>query len=923
MVRLHIPFEGVSVLTVSQHSPRVRRGIAGLLAVVLATAGLSVLGATVPAFAADAPAITVTEAPAEGGTVTITGSGFAPAVQGDWAPGVYVGVGAAGATNFYSASIVDEKSYWVSTSVENTDARVKMAADGSFSLTLRVPAPTADVPSYAVYTAKAHGQAEADPSQSTVTPVVYVVPPTAPPTTAPPTAPPTTAPPVTPVVAHTAVAPTTGLDPAGATFTATGTGFTAGLPIYLGVAPKSVLDAPGWFGISAYFTATKRVTVGADGTFSQAFSGVKAAFSSNGTPVDCTVVECGVFTFSAVHSGAADRSQDTFTAISFTPVVAPQVAKTVVAPAKNLDPAGATFTATGTGFTAGLPIYLGVAPKSVLDAPGWFNNSNYFAAAKRVTVGADGTFSQAFSAVKAAFSSNGTPVDCTVVECGVFTFSAVHSGAADRSQDTFTPISFSAVVTPPTTAPPTAPPTTPPVDPTTPAGAKVTAAPSVGLDPAGATVTASGTGFTTGGSGIYVAVGPKSALNDPSWFTNAEYFTAVKWLRTINADGSFSQVLTDVKASFASNGTPVDCSVIECGIYTFAAHGSTNRSNDTYTPITFATKSGPTLPPITTPTTPPAPTYTPTPLVLSAASVPNGGTITISGNGFKPNEQIEIVLHSDPILLGTVRADSFGNFTFTTTIPAGAPLGEHTIIATGVESGATTQTAVTIATAQEVCVARVVSGASLDWGVKTSFRNYISGGIAKGSVSVSGLSNSGSSYGWSGGSGSLNPTAVKGLVRYPGSVHFEGHGGVLNLTLSNVAIRVLSSNSAVLIADVASSDMDGKASSASGVEFATLSLGGASVSGSTFRVSDAAASLTSAGAGAFAGFYTAGTALDPVSFTFPLGAETECDQSTTSSLASTGVDGLPATLAGTLLLLVLGAGVLVLARRRNTQSTVS
>jgi hypothetical protein len=39
--------------------------------------------------------------------------------------------------------------------------------------------------------------------------------------------------------------------------------------------------------------------------------------------------------------------------------------------------------------------------------------------------------------------------------------------------------------------------------------------------------------------------------------------------------------------------------------------------------------------------------------------------------------------------------------------------------------------------------------------------------------------------------------------------------------------------------------------------------------------------------------------------------------STASSLAGTGVDELPATLAGTLLLLVLGAGSLVIARRRR------
>ncbi|MEK8226197.1 HtaA domain-containing protein [Oerskovia sp. M15] len=49
-----------------------------------------------------------------------------------------------------------------------------------------------------------------------------------------------------------------------------------------------------------------------------------------------------------------------------------------------------------------------------------------------------------------------------------------------------------------------------------------------------------------------------------------------------------------------------------------------------------------------------------------------------------------------------------------------------------------------------------------------------------------------------------------------------------------------------------------------------------------------AATLTAAGAKAFAGFYDAGTALAPVTFSFPIGGDVECDAF--SGLASTGSD---------------------------------
>jgi LPXTG-motif cell wall-anchored protein len=66
------------------------------------------------------------------------------------------------------------------------------------------------------------------------------------------------------------------------------------------------------------------------------------------------------------------------------------------------------------------------------------------------------------------------------------------------------------------------------------------------------------------------------------------------------------------------------------------------------------------------------------------------------GSGFKPNEDMEVTIYSDPIVLGYPTADADGNFTFTAHIPAGLEPGVHTIVARGLESGATSEVKITV-----------------------------------------------------------------------------------------------------------------------------------------------------------------------------------------------------------------------------------
>lgn len=227
-----------------------------------------------------------------------------------------------------------------------------------------------------------------------------------------------------------------------------------------------------------------------------------------------------------------------------------------------------------------------------------------------------------------------------------------------------------------------------------------------------------------------------------------------------------------------------------------------------------------------------------------------------------------------------------------------------------------------------VCTTRTVPGSAgspqLSWGVKSSFVSYIQGGIAKGNFSTSnGAARSGGSFTWGSGTGSLNESG-HGTLRFPGSVHFSGHDGILNTTISNVRVQVTSGNSGVLIADMKSQNMEGKDVSGYGIAVANLQFLNVGKTGGS-----ASATLTSAGARALADFYSAGEAMDSVQISFAgaTGETTEevCldadgnrvnpDGSTYSGdgLATTGATSAPVGMAA-LSAILLGA-MLLTARR--------
>ncbi|KAB1889828.1 hypothetical protein F6W69_17545 [Microbacterium oxydans] len=152
-----------------------------------------------------------------------------------------------------------------------------------------------------------------------------------------------------------------------------------------------------------------------------------------------------------------------------------------------------------------------------------------------------------------------------------------------------------------------------------------------------------------------------------------------------------------------------------------------------------------------------------------------------------------------------------------------------------------------------------VPGGSLRWAISSSFTDYITGNIAKGSIAVSdGATRSGGQFqfGQTVG-GDFDVNTGLGSVVYRGSVRFTGHQGVLDVTVSNPSIRITSTNAATLYVT----------SGGAQVPFATLDLSGAArvAANGAVTYTAAPAALTAEGRDRVLSGY--GTALNPVTFT--------------------------------------------------------
>ena len=299
----------------------------------------------------------------------------------------------------------------------------------------------------------------------------------------------------------------------------------------------------------------------------------------------------------------------------------------------------------------------------------------------------------------------------------------------------------------------------------------------------------------------------------------------------LNPDGSFETTLTVTEPSSLVTGGSY-------GVYTYAAGGATNAVQERA--ILLA------------PTVRPATTTTMT-LTASAATLTPGGQVTLTAT-VAPTAAVGTVTFTDGATVVATAPVAAGTATVTVTPSVGA----HSYQAQFTPSDASAFAASTSSAVAVHVAAPVVPGAgSLSWAIKSSFNQYMVT-VAAGSVAVSGgAAASGGGYWFPQSSSSgWSVSTQTGSVPFGGAVHFVGHAGALDVTFANPTIVVHSASSATLMVN--------------GSSFAALNLAAASKStgsGGEVTWSGVPATLTASGAAAFAGFYSAGEALDSLTFT--------------------------------------------------------
>ncbi|SFO58437.1 hypothetical protein SAMN05660359_04517 [Geodermatophilus obscurus] len=195
-----------------------------------------------------------------------------------------------------------------------------------------------------------------------------------------------------------------------------------------------------------------------------------------------------------------------------------------------------------------------------------------------------------------------------------------------------------------------------------------------------------------------------------------DYYTAAGWddpdglpvfsLAGAPADGAWTAL-----AEFTPAAEPGDyVAVATCEPY------SGSEAPLAYPDFTFSLEAAPTTPPVAPPDAP-----APGPGVLTTGDIrgvaantpgvasPDTGAATgdrsVAGQkvvkiltGFQPYEVVTVTLHSTPTRLGTFTADASGTVRIEFTVPAGTPVGDHTLVYEG-DQGTYFQESFTVAAA--------------------------------------------------------------------------------------------------------------------------------------------------------------------------------------------------------------------------------
>uniref|UniRef100_A0AAU1LQ70 HtaA domain-containing protein n=1 Tax=Streptomyces sp. NBC_00148 TaxID=2903626 RepID=A0AAU1LQ70_9ACTN len=214
--------------------------------------------------------------------------------------------------------------------------------------------------------------------------------------------------------------------------------------------------------------------------------------------------------------------------------------------------------------------------------------------------------------------------------------------------------------------------------------------------------------------------------------------------------------------------------------------------------------------------------------------------------------------------------------------PTGKPTEKPTEEPTGKPTEKPTTPAPTAsATAPAAEQGALVDG-TLDWGVKESFRSYVTGPIANGKVETSGgATTSAAGYRFPDATGSFDADEQTLDAEFDGKVRFLGHkeGDAYTLDLSLTGLEVqVKDGAGTLVADVSSKDRETKkVTTYTDLALADLKLpsGELAAKDGVVTLSAVPATLTADGTKAFGGMYTKGTQLDALTVSVALDEDAE------------------------------------------------
>lgn len=202
-----------------------------------------------------------------------------------------------------------------------------------------------------------------------------------------------------------------------------------------------------------------------------------------------------------------------------------------------------------------------------------------------------------------------------------------------------------------------------------------------------------------------------------------------------------------------------------------------------------------------------------------------------------------------------------------------------------------------------------VTDATLTWGVKESFRNYLTGPIARGHITTLGSTSGEGPFTWSNGSGGAADDGSAAEVSFGegNGVHFQGHemdgGYALDLAFTNPRVVITSPGSGELRMDVKGREFAGTTTVGdeyvlTNVLLAELELSDPEVSEDELEWTGVSATLTEQGKEAFGGFYEAGEALDPIDLTLELAPAVDERETAVTVTGATAEEGLTVQVAG-------------------------